>query len=422
MELISNKDIFLLMMDTLRLRNPQIVEHGFRTAYIMYRMLQCKGGYEPFELADITIYTSLHDLGAYVTEKQETLLTYDVKDYMPHCVSSFLMCKHLSPHAEMAPVLLHHHVDYKRLAKLKEWERELSALLNIAERMEIYHSSLGERFDCRMFDRLKNRHLWAEGMDYLYQAEQKYQIFRRLDNGNFRRDMDELLDYMIFSNEEQDKYLESLLYFLGICSDYAVVDAVTCICVSRALADRLLLSMEEKQILYYAALLHDVGMLAIPRNILEAPRKLTTEERSLLETHVSRAEEVLKNRLAREVVEVILAHHERCDGSGYPRRLKANQMSRLQCLLQVANKFTDLINQRSYRPLKNKDEVTRILREDQRRGRLHKQLVETLLEDYDDIYAQTRREEAQVMSTYQKLLKDYNKVFRQYNLEESAAK
>lgn len=418
MEYIENKNIFLIMMNTLKLRNRAIVEHGYQTAYIVYRMLECRGGYEMYELADIAIYVTFHDIGAYLTESGETLQTYDVKDTLAHTVLGYLICKYLSPYEDMAPVILYHHTDYNKQHEMEDWQWRLSAVLHIAERAVIYHSFLGEKFNPAMFDRLRGTRLWEEGLLYLKQADEKHKLFRKLESGDYRREMDELLEYMIFSNEEESKYLKSEMYFLGLRGQGAVTDAASCIAVCRCIADRLLLSAEEKRILYYAALLHDVGMLAISSDIVEAPGKLTDSERRLMETHVARAEETLKDCVDPEVLEIILAHHERGDGSGYPRHLKDGQMNRLQRILQVADTFTALIHERSYRPARTKKEVIDIFLEEQRRGRFPRQLVDIVTADFDIIRDEGHREAEKVMIMFQKVVEDYKRLAKQFAVKQ----
>ena len=68
MEYIHSKDIFLLMRDTFKLMSRRAMDHGSRVAYYLYKMLECKGGYEKFELADFVFMASLHDIGAYKTD------------------------------------------------------------------------------------------------------------------------------------------------------------------------------------------------------------------------------------------------------------------------------------------------------------------------------------------------------------------
>ena len=74
MEYIHSKDIFLLIRDTLKLADTQEMEHGSRVAYLLYKMLECRGGYEKFELADFVFLASLHDIGAYKTDKQKDIV------------------------------------------------------------------------------------------------------------------------------------------------------------------------------------------------------------------------------------------------------------------------------------------------------------------------------------------------------------
>lgn len=64
MEYIHSKDIFLLMRDTLKLVDRRAMDHGSRVAYYLYKMLECKGGYEKYELADFAFMASMHDIGA----------------------------------------------------------------------------------------------------------------------------------------------------------------------------------------------------------------------------------------------------------------------------------------------------------------------------------------------------------------------
>ena len=87
MEYIRSRDIFLLMRDILKLIHPRLMEHGSRVAYMVYKMLEDKGGYEEFELADIVMLVTLHDIGAYKTEAggaMNDMLRYESRDSMAH--------------------------------------------------------------------------------------------------------------------------------------------------------------------------------------------------------------------------------------------------------------------------------------------------------------------------------------------------
>lgn len=99
MEYIKSKDIFLLMRDTLKLIHQRPMAHGSRVAYMVYLMLREGGRYEEFELADMVMVATMHDIGAYMTEagKINDILRYEAKDSMAHSIYGYLFFKHLSP-------------------------------------------------------------------------------------------------------------------------------------------------------------------------------------------------------------------------------------------------------------------------------------------------------------------------------------
>ncbi len=111
MEYISSKNIVLLICDTLKLLNRTLIEHGERTAYIVYKMLEAEGSYELFEIADYAFLAMIHDMGAYKTEKMEDLILFETKNYMPHSIYGYLFLKYLSPLEKEPKILLYHHIN-----------------------------------------------------------------------------------------------------------------------------------------------------------------------------------------------------------------------------------------------------------------------------------------------------------------------
>src|SRR5262249_47807698 len=99
-----------------------------------------------------------------------------------------------------------------------------------------------------------------------------------------------------------------------------------------------------------AALLHDIGKLAIPRHILNKPGRLTAAEYEDMKRHVEIGAQMLSN-LAMEptVVLLVRCHHEAWDGSGYPRRLGGEAIPLGARILAVADCFDALTSDRPYR-------------------------------------------------------------------------
>ena len=103
--------------------------------------------------------------------------------------------------------------------------------------------------------------------------------------------------------------------------------------------------------LYYAGIVHDIGKVAIPSQILTKPARLTDDEMRLMRTHVERGVEILRSvGFFQPVVDVIAQHHERLDGSGYPGALSGDAISLAARILAVADVYESMTSHRPYRP------------------------------------------------------------------------
>jgi hypothetical protein len=114
-----------------------------------------------------------------------------------------------------------------------------------------------------------------------------------------------------------------------------------------------------------AGLLHDVGKIGIPDAILSKPGSLSPEEWTVIKRHPELGREILLRvpSLHREA-EVVIAHHERIDGSGYPHALRGEQIPLEARILAVADTYDVLISDRPYRKAFDTEHAARILREE----------------------------------------------------------
>jgi len=122
------------------------------------------------------------------------------------------------------------------------------------------------------------------------------------------------------------------------------------------------LSSQEVEVVETAALLHDVGKLAVPEHILSKPSLLTPEERKKVETHPRIGVQMLHGvSLPPDVLPAIEHHHERWDGTGYPEGVSAESIPLAARVIAVANVFDALISPRPYRPPHDYDEAVDIV-------------------------------------------------------------
>jgi len=108
---------------------------------------------------------------------------------------------------------------------------------------------------------------------------------------------------------------------------------------------------ERQHALRVAALLHDVGNVAVPPSVLAKPDRLTDAEAALMRTHVEEGCKLLADiDFGAPVAEIVYEHHERCDGSGYPRGLKGDDIMIEARILAIADVVEAMCSARPYRP------------------------------------------------------------------------
>ena len=134
---------------------------------------------------------------------------------------------------------------------------------------------------------------------------------------------------------------------------------------SEALARAINLPEDQVQKIKLGALLHDVGKIGIPENVLKKPDKLSDEEWKIMKQHpVIGAEKVLApNEALRELIPMVKYHHEHLDGSGYPEHLKGDQIPLEARIIAVADTYHALISDRPYRKGMSVERACEILKE-----------------------------------------------------------
>jgi diguanylate cyclase (GGDEF)-like protein/putative nucleotidyltransferase with HDIG domain len=136
---------------------------------------------------------------------------------------------------------------------------------------------------------------------------------------------------------------------------YRHVERVVIFC--GLIADELNLSEYDKKILKYGAYLHDIGKIDIPQEVLNKKMKLTNDEWELLKQHPKYGVDIINNvKSLSNTIPIILYHHEKYDGSGYPENLKGEEIPYLARILTVADSFDAMTSNRPYSIAKTFDE------------------------------------------------------------------
>ncbi len=120
---------------------------------------------------------------------------------------------------------------------------------------------------------------------------------------------------------------------------------------------------EELKTLRIASLLHDIGKIGVAEGVLEKPARLTEEEIGLIKIHPVKSRDILSPiKQLREILDVVLHHHEHYDGSGYPRGLRGEEIPLMARIISVADTVDAMASDRPYRKGKTMDAIVEELR------------------------------------------------------------
>lgn len=126
--------------------------------------------------------------------------------------------------------------------------------------------------------------------------------------------------------------------------------ANTCTCTK--------LTRQEKNNIKLAALLHDIGKLSVPTDILNNPNKLTDLQMDFLRAHSKTGYVLLKSsKRCKKVSKYVLEHHEKWDGTGYPQGLKGKEISLPARIITMVDSYDAMISERPYKKAMTNEEA-----------------------------------------------------------------
>ena len=129
------------------------------------------------------------------------------------------------------------------------------------------------------------------------------------------------------------------------------------------MSERLSLSLEEQRQLILGSLIHDIGKLEIPRDIINKKGKLTTHEWDLMKKHVTWGKEIIaSHKKYEDLIPIVELHHERYDGKGYPFGLSGERIPKLARILCIIDSFDAMTTERPYQETKTFNAAIKELR------------------------------------------------------------
>ncbi|MCC8025796.1 MAG: HD domain-containing protein [Clostridium sp.] len=411
---VNNRDIMNMAKRAFDLVDSRLIGHGERVSRIMYRLLKKDGTFSPLEIRNLLILAVLHDIGAYKMEEIDRMLEFETKHVWNHSIYGYLFFDYFTFLSEPAPIVLFHHSPWSVVGQMENIPQRIkwaSQLLHLADRVDIYNQNprhersnrgLSERLE-RAGEKVFSREIikLARSMDfYLTDGEQE----------NVNREYEQAIEAVPFTEEEKEAVLKMLTYAIDFRSPHTVTHTITTTVISLVLAERLCSDPEEVRDVYSGAMLHDLGKIGIPVEILEFPGKLSPQAMTVMKTHVMKTEYILGDSVSESVREIALRHHEKLDGSGYPRGLSAEELTIPQRIVSVADIVSALTGTRSYKGAFSKEKTTGIVTAMAQQGFLDPLIVSLMTDEFDVIMEEVRKQTEPILKVYGEVQSRYTEL------------
>lgn len=420
MGVINNKDISRIIFRSLSMVDEKVMQHGMIVGYIFYKMLDYTNKFFLQELIDYTTIGVLHDIGLFKSVDKEKIHLEETKFVWKHSVYGYLFLRYLSPLGDKAEIVLYHHLDYTKYQLIHSNYIEIAEYLSFADKLDFYMRSSDIDRDAEEFAKQAGVEFSERAKQLFLLAEKKYRIFENIRSGEYVTELQTLFEKKLLKEGQRRKFLEMLIYTIDFRSEHTVVHSIATTTFATELAKLMNLPTQDIYHIYYGALLHDIGKLVTPTEILEAPRRLTDEEMEIMKEHVANTEKILRGVIDDTVLEIAIRHHERLDGTGYHRGLSGEELTVQQRIVAVADIISALYGKRSYKEGFDIEVIQEILLKEAEEGRLCPEVVGYAVRNMRYLTRNFEKKKKNTIGKYA-LIKDqyeviYNK-FKKYELE-----
>lgn len=418
-ELVSTKDVYNVIRQTLGFMDGKVLLHGEITGYIFYNMLKAEGTYTDAELAEYALIGMLHDLGMIKTGYKGDVVEGETNNVWAHSVYGYLFLKYLSPVGDKAEIVLYHHLPQRLHARIKSSYLKETEYLILADKMDIFMRMEGHGMEKDYFAKRVNLDFSADAMNRFQTAQAKYHFLEKLKTDEYKKEMNELFSCVSLNEKQKKGFLEMLVYAIDFRSQQTVIHTMSTKSFALEIGRLMRVSAMDLQILYYGSLLHDIGKIVIPLSILEAPRRLTDEEMRIMKAHVVITDRILRGILDERIVEVAVRHHEKLDGTGYPKGLKGEELTSLQHVTAVADILSALYGKRSYKDSFAPEKIKEILLSDAENGKICSKVVGIVVSNYHAIIKNYEKARSETMEKYMEIVNQYDSIYARFKEFES---
>lgn len=382
------KTFIMSLSQALGLINRRISKHHQRVTHICLNLARALDLNN--EDSTTLFYAGLlHDIGAFSSKDKLEIMEFDCPNCYQHCEDGFQILRKSEILRPIADSIRYHHDKYSgpNPSGLSQDEIPLlSQIIHISDRFEVLIKD--DKDILPQSSQIVNKIVQCKGTWFspkLVEALQEISRSKIFWIGLMPEFVDDILNEFA-PQDDRTLAIDNMVdmaYIFAQMVDYkshytrihSVQVAETAIKIGKAMGWS---KMELKHLLI-AGLLHDLGKLAIPDEILEKPAALTPNEYDIIKMHPYFTYLILSSIPGfDEVAQWTISHHERLDGKGYPMEVDADNIPQGARIISVADRFVALTEDRPYRKKLPIPEALRILRDDVRNKYIDEKILDVL--------------------------------------------
>lgn len=391
---IDLRQAIYALTDALDLVGVDEVGHGKRVGFMA---MECARALALDEEARIRLFHAalLHDCGVSSTRVHQHLVEeMEWDNAEEHAKTGYELLRRFAPLAPLAPAIRYHHTRWETLRQMDIGEEDalFANLIFLVDRVDALTSPhYGKDLLIACHDirsriaALRDTLFAPQVVEGFLQASANEAFWLSLEPPHLERflfDMEREHHPQQIGFTELKQLARLFAYVVDAKSHFTVEHSEGVASLSRYLAEQMGLPQESCEKLEVAGLLHDLGKLKVPDEILEKPAALDRRDRSIMLRHSFESYQILRRIEGLEDIALWAAyHHEMPAGNGYPFHATARELSKEARIIAVADVFQALAQDRPYRDSMPYEQIVPILQELVEEGHLDREVVALVARD-----------------------------------------
>ncbi len=388
---INTKEIIFALSNILDMADSHLAMHQQRVAYIAWKIaLEAK--LDKSKLESLFVAALLHDIGALSLEEKVKITKGEESNTQRHTILGQKILAQIPWMQEASFYVKYHH---KRWDSYQEPEKnsyclpaQILYLADMVDRLIDKNKYILDQDDYlkTIIQNLSGEHFSPNVVQYFLSASKNESFWLDLLSVKLPDILKANSPYqgVNLTLKELLPVTECIRKIIDFKSPFTSTHSAGVAEAAVVLSDLLNHSDETAIAMRNAGNIHDIGKLVIPEHILEKEGRLSDQEYRLIKQHSYQTYMALYEVTGLgDIVEWASFHHERLNGSGYPFGLHADKLSEGARLMAVADIFTAIIEDRPYRQGMKKTQVIALLEKQSSEGLLDKNIVHTLIANYD---------------------------------------